>query len=180
MKIVTLFFSTLILVLILLIILVRWYFRICNGEKKLGKQERLLNAANQTIADQRLEIIALKKDIISLQRSLYNTDPIVYKIRTFNDRPEQAALSEQEWHAYLSLLEDIFHFISRLKHDYVSLTDNDIRICALLKEGVQNRHIASIMALTQESLSATIENIKHEKMNLEGQQKTLEDIMKAF
>ena len=103
MKIVTLFFSTLILVLILLIILIRWYFRICNGEKKLGKQERLLNAANQTIADQRLEIIALRKDIISLQRSLYNTDPIVYKIRTFNDRPEQAALSEQEWHAYLSL-----------------------------------------------------------------------------
>lgn len=173
------FFSQLALILILLITLVRWHLRILNGEKKLGKQQRSLNAANQLIADQNLEIIALKNDLLSLQRSLYNTDPVVYKIRTFSARKAKAILTEQEWHAYLSLLEDIFHFISRLKNTYPSLTDNDVRLCALLKESVPLYHIADILGEDEEKLHSRLKKIGKEKMELQGT-KTLADYMKTF
>lgn len=176
---VIIFFSQLALIIILLIILIRWDLRIRNGEKKLGKQQRTINAANQLIADQKMEIIVLKNDLLSLQRSLYNTDPVVYKIRTFDHKEDKAALTEQEWHAYLSLLEDIFHFISRLKNTYPSLTDNDTRICALLKEAVSVRHIADIMGENEETINQRIKNISEEKMELKGT-KTLADYMKAF
>lgn len=175
--------SALILVCGLLIIIFRYSNQIKSGEKKLGKQKRQLNAANQKIADQKLEIIALKKDLCSMRKSSYNTSGVVLKIRSINksyspiDTP---SLSEQEWHAYFSSLEDSFHFISRLKQSYPKLTNDDIRICALMREGVATTHISSIMNINSEVLSKRIQHIKSEKMGLVKQKTSLETIIRHF
>lgn len=157
----------------------RSYLRIRNNEKKLGKQERQLNAANQTISDQRIEITALKKDIIILQRSRYNTDAVIYKIRNFSNASDKPFLSEQEWHVFLNLLEDIFQFSSHLSKRYPLLTNNDIRICALLKEEVIPEHIALLMGISNEDAKMQIDRIQTEKMNLDNA-KPLKDYLKTF
>lgn len=176
--------SALILVCSLLIIIFRYNNHIKSNEKKLGKQKRQLNAANQTIADQKLEIIALKKDLCSLQKSSYNTSGVVSKIRSINSKSDlfidKPSLSEQEWHAYFNSLEDTFHFISRLKRSYPKLTNDEIRICALMKEGVAAAHISSIMNISLEVLSKQIQRIKGEKMGLVKHKVSLETIIRSF
>lgn len=176
---ITILFCALILVLILVITQTRSYLRIRNNEQKLGKQERQLNAANQIISDQRIEIIALKKDISMLQHSLYNTDTVVHKIRNFSNLSVEPCLSEQEWHVFLNLLEDIFRFTSRLSKSYPLLNNNDIRVCALLKEEVKPDHIAMLMNTSYEDIKAQINSIEKEKMNLDNTE-SLKDYLKVF
>lgn len=176
--------SAFMLICICLIVIYRYNLRYINEEKKTGKLKRQLNAAQQTVADYKMEIIALKKDIASMQRSLYNCTDVIVKIRSFNEKSftgkDKPSLSEQEWHIYFNLLEDTFGFLSRLKHQFPQLTDDDLRICALLKEGVRGAHICTVLGMTQETLTRQMESIKNEKMGLSRQKASLENIIKSF
>lgn len=172
------------LISILLGIIYRYSFRCKTGEKQIGKQKRQLNAARQTIADQKLELIALKKDISTMQKSIYNSSEIIRKVRAINEQrympKEKPSITEQEWNILLGIMEDTYNFVSLLKQSYPKMTDDDIRICALLKEGVNTTHICSVMGMTPETLTRRMQRIKSEKMGLGEQKVSLEMIIRSI
>lgn len=171
------------LVLSLLIIIFRYRSRFNKQEKQVGKQERQINAAKQTILEQKAELADLRKEIKVMKKSLYNNSDIVQKLHAINDRPispkEKPSLSEAEWTSYLNVLEESSGFVTHLRQAYPRLTDIDIRICALLKEGMNTINISSIMNMTMDALTKRIQRIKNDKMNSGGQNASLELLLKA-
>lgn len=160
------------------------FFRYYQKQRRLfGKQEKQLSVAHQTISEQKVELTALRKDVSALQKSVYDNSEIVRKVREINTQVSsngKVSLSESEWNLYLCTLEQSCLFISRLKKSYPRLTDDDIRICALLKEGVTNANIGSVMNMTSETLSRRMLRIKSDKMNMGEQRVSLENIIRAF
>ena len=167
-----------------LFVMYLYRIQLTKERKKISAQNALLNKTQQTASEQKIEIISLKKDISSLQKALYNSTQVVTKIRNFNEAgyspKNKPSLTEQEWHHFLGLLDNTFGFISRLKENYPKLTDDDLRVCALLKEGVLAAHISTILNMTSEALTRRMQRIKSEKIGLGEQKASLETIIKSF
>ena len=161
------------------------FFRYYRRQQKLsGKREKQLSTAHQTISEQKIELTILKKDVSALQKAVYDNSEIICKIRRLNEKTlsskEKISLNESEWNLFLCTLEQSCAFISRLKKCYPRLTDDDIRICALLKEGVTNINIGSIMNMTSDTLNRRMLRIKSDKMNMGEQRASLENIIRTF
>lgn len=174
---------SILVILSLLIVIFRYRLRFNKQEKQVGKQERQINAAKQTIVEQKAELADLRKEIKVMKKSLYNNSEIVRKLHAINDKPispkEKPSLSETEWVSYLNVLEESCGFITHLRQAYPRLTDTDIRICALLKEGMTTINISSIMNMTMDALAKRIQRIKNDKMNSGGQNASLEVLLRA-
>lgn len=164
-----LYIIPLVVVSVLLFFLIRYQINLNRERKALIKQEKQLNSARVTIETQRTELTHLKKEVSSLKKSFYSSSDIVQKVRLFNNigiaSKEKPVLTEHEWSIYLNILNDTFGFVSKLRQSYHKLTDIDIRICALLREGISTLHIGSLMNMTPETLNRRIQRIKSEKMN---------------
>ena len=61
-----------------------------------------------------------------------------------------------------------------------NLTEEEFRVCAFLREGVQPANIADLMKLTTETLTRRISRIKTEKLMLANSKESLEDIVKSL
>ena len=70
--------------------------------------------------------------------------------------------------------------VSKLKEIGPKLTEEDLRVCAFLREGVQPACFADLMKLTTETLTRRISRIKTEKLMLANSKESLEDIVKSL
>ena len=68
----------------------------------------------------------------------------------------------------------------KLKEIGPKLTEEDLRVCAFLREGVQPACFADLMKLTTETLTRRISRIKTEKLMLANSKESLEDIVKSL
>lgn len=166
-----------------LILLIRYQVNLNKEKGLLKKQEKQLNSARLTIEKQKTELTHLKKELGVIRESLYNNSDVVRKIQQFNKlsvaAKEKPVLTEYEWKNYLNELDKTFGFVSSLKQTYHKLTDIDIRICALLREGITANHIGSLMNMTPETLSRRMQRIKSEKMN-QDKSVSLEHILQSI
>lgn len=179
-----LFVIPVIVICVLLFFLIRYQLNLNKEKRVLAKQEKQLNLARVTIETQRTELTHLKKEVNTLKKSFYNSSDIVQKVRLFNNigitSKEKPVLTEHEWSMYLNTLNDTFGFVSKLRQSYHKLTDIDIRICALLREGISTLHIGSLMNMTPETLNRRIQRIKSEKMNQGKAMHSLDVILRGI
>lgn len=171
------------LLLILLITLFSFFRYHRRQRKSFNKQVKQLSVAHQTVLEQKVELTALKKDIDTLRKSVYDNSEVIRKVRKMNEHTiskEKVSLTESEWNSFLCILEESCTFISRLKKRFPRLTDDDIRICALLKEGITSTCISSVMNMTTDTLSRRMLRIKSDKMNMGEQRASLENIIRTF
>lgn len=119
-----------------------------------------------------------------LQQQIYENSPVVSKVRQFKERTVLSSkvltFSEKDWNELLRLQENVFGLVSKLKGIGPKLTEEDLRVCAFLREGVQPACFADIMKLTVETLTRRISRIKTEKLTLVNPKESLEDIVKSF
>ena len=80
----------------------------------------------------------------------------------------------------LRLQEGVYGLVSKLKELCPKLTEEDLRVCAFLREGVQPAYFADLMKLTADTLTRRISRIKTEKLMLVNSKESLEDIVKAL
>lgn len=171
-------------VLLLVAISVFCYYRkeMRRAAKQASAREHKLASARQTITDRKAELAILKKDLLTVQRAFYDSCEVVGKIRRFNavkpSAKERPALSEQEWSAFLNILEETCGFVSRLKQAYPRLSDTDIRVCSLLREGVITAHISSVLNMMPDTLARRMQRLKSDKMNVGGTAASLETIIR--
>lgn len=120
----------------------------------------------------------------SLQQDIYETSPVISKVRQFKERTALSAkipsFSEKDWTELFRLQENVYGLMSKLKGMSSKLTEEDLRVCAFLREGVQPACFADLMKLTTETLTRRISRIKTEKLMLSNSKESLEDIVKSL
>lgn len=100
--------------------------------------------------------IALRKNNRSSSESSITTSKVEIPLNT-----------DKEWDTFKVNFELLFTSFSEIiTQKHPSLTQNDLRICALLKTGLKNREIAELQAISVKSIEKSKERIK-KKMNLD-------------
>lgn len=126
----------------------------------------------------------LEEKYQSLQQHIYDGSPVVAKVRQMKERnvlsSKSIAFSEKEWGELLRLQENVYGLVSKLKNICPKLTEEDLRVCAFLREGVQPANFADLMKLTVETLTRRISRIKTEKLMLNSTKESLEDFVKSL
>ena len=126
----------------------------------------------------------LEEKYQSLQLHIYESSPVVSKVRQFKERnvlsSKIPSFSEKDWTELLRLQENVYGLVSKLKEISPKLTEEDLRVCAFLREGVQPAYFADLMKLTTETLTRRISRIKTEKLMLINSKESLEDIIKSL
>ncbi|WP_288359896.1 tetratricopeptide repeat protein [uncultured Bacteroides sp.] len=126
----------------------------------------------------------LEEKYQSLQQDIYETSPVISKVRQFKERMALStkipSFSEKDWTELLRLQENVYGLVSKLKGMSPKLTEEDLRVCAFLREGVQPACFADLMKLTTETLTRRISRIKTEKLMLSNSKESLEDIVKSL
>lgn len=119
----------------------------------------------------------------SLQIQIYESSPVVAKVRQFKERNVLSKLpsfTEKDWSELLRLQEVVYGLVSKLREMSPKLTEEDIKVCAFLREGVQPVYFADLMQLTTETLTRRISRIKTEKLMLTNSKESLEEIVKSL
>lgn len=126
----------------------------------------------------------LEEKYQSLQQHIYEDSPVVTKVRQLKERTALSSrvpsFSEKDWTELLRLQESVYGLVSKLKELSPRLTEEDLRVCAFLREGVQPACFADLMKLSVETLTRRISRIKTEKLMLVNSKESLEDIVKSL
>ena len=70
-------------------------------------------------------------------------------------------LNEESWSVFMMQFEKVHpKFFSKLKTDFPSLTQYDLRLCSYLKVGMDNKEIARISAVSVDSIKKSIYRLK--------------------
>lgn len=119
----------------------------------------------------------------SLQWQIYESSPVISKVRQFKERTilsKSPSFTEKDWSELLKLQELAYGLVSKLKEMGPKLTEEDLKVCAFLREGVQPACFADLMQLTTETLTRRISRIKTEKLMLAHSKDSLEEIVKSL
>ena len=96
-----------------------------------------------------------KEKYQSLQQYIYESSPVVSKVRQLKERTALSSkvsfFSEKDWTELLRLQESVYGLVSKLRGISPKLTEEDLRVCAFLREGVQPACFADLMKLTVET-----------------------------
>lgn len=119
-----------------------------------------------------------------LQIQVYESSPVIAKARQFKERihapAKQLSFTESDWCELLQLQESIYGLMSKLKSLSPKLTEEDLRVCAFLREGIQPSCFADVMKSTTETLTRRISRIKTEKLQFADSKDSLEEIVKSL
>ncbi len=81
----------------------------------------------------------------------------------------KANLDEESWSMFMYQFEKVHpRFFNDLKRSFPSLTQNDLRLCAYLKVGMDNKEIANISNITLAGVKKSINRMK-KKMELDAE-----------
>ena len=126
----------------------------------------------------------LEEKYQSLQQHIYESSSVVSKVRQIKERSvspsKVVSFSEKDWSELLRLQEGVYGLVSKLKEISPKLTEEDLRVCAFLREGIQPACFADLMKLTVETLTRRISRIKTEKLMLVRSKESLEDYIKSL
>lgn len=159
--------------------------------KKNRKVHLQLHSVNEVIQQKKtesdqllLQCSCLEEKYNSLQLQIYENSPVLMKVRQFKERTALASkspsFSEKDWSELLRLQESVYGLVSKLKEWGPKLTEEDLRVCAFLREGIQPACFADLMKLTVETLTRRISRIKTEKLMLGNSKDSLEEIVKSL
>lgn len=131
-----------------------------------------------------LQCVHLEEKYQSLQVQIYENAPVVSKVRKFKERSlvssQIPSFTEKDWSELLQLQENVYGLVSKLKSMNSKLTEEDIKVCAFLREGIQPFCFADLMKLSVETLTRRISRIKTDKLMFGDSKESLEDIIKSL
>lgn len=141
-----------------------------ESEEKLTqlKTDKLMseiNSKNREISSSLLLLSSkneILKKVIAMTEECKSDDPVfkTYKAN-ISDVVKNSIKIDDEW-KFFKLHFDKVHpdFFRRLKQDCKQLTENDLRLCAYIKIGMNSKHISQMLAITVNSVNITRYKIK--------------------
>ena len=116
--------------------------------------------------------IALKKNKVYVT-ALALSEQVTSSSLAFN-------LEERDWKDFIELTDFAYNdFTKRLLAQYPALTDSDLQICCLTKQGFSNQVISILLGIQTASFARRKSYIKQEKMNGLNDNKSFEEIINA-
>ena len=89
-------------------------------------------------------------------------------------------LDERDWQDFIELTDFAYgDFTKRLMAQYPTLTDSDLQICCLTKQGFTNQVISILLGIQTASFARRKSYIKQEKMNGLNDERSFEEIINA-
>lgn len=89
-------------------------------------------------------------------------------------------LEERDWQDFIELTDFAYgDFTKRLMAQYPTLTDSDLQICCLTKQGFSNHVISILLGIQTASFARRKSYIKQEKMNGLNDNRSFEEIINA-
>ena len=114
--------------------------------------------------------VALKKNKVYVT-ALALTEQITVSTLDF-------ALKESDWDDFVVLIDQIYDgFTQRLMAKYPTLTQGDLQICCLTKQGFSNQVISILMNMQAASYARRKSRIKQDKMNGLQDERSFEEII---
>ena len=90
-------------------------------------------------------------------------------------------LKENEWDDFVTLIDKVYgDFTKRLMERYPTLTQSDLQICCLTKQGFSNQVISILMNQQTNSYARRKSRIKQEKMNGLEDERSFEEIINSL
>jgi DNA-binding CsgD family transcriptional regulator len=129
-----------------------------NAELQRDSYEKDLAFKKQELTGHALQIVQknellsnLKKNISELEENASRESRSDYrKLRTMINGSAQ---TEKEWENFNRHFDQVHHdFLSRLKNEHPTLTNNDLRLSAMLKLNLNTREVATILNISPESV----------------------------
>ena len=118
-------------------------------------------------------ILALKKNKVYVT-ALALTEQITASSINFN-------LEEYEWDDFVTLIDLIHnHFTERLLEQYPTLTNGDLQICCLTRQGFSNQVISILLNQQTNSYTRRKSRMKQDKMNGLNDPRSFEEIINSI
>lgn len=91
---------------------------------------------------------------------------------------EEFVFEDSEWNDYLELVNVVYvDFTKKLLERYPTLTQSDLQICGLTRQGFNNQVISALMNLQNNSYARRKYRIKQDKMNGAQDERSFEEIV---
>ena len=111
-------------------------------------------------------LLSQKNETLLKLKKTFNSD---YTTRDLTSLIDRSMLFENEWTHFMDLFEDIHpQFFQKISDHGDSITQNDLRLSALLKLGLTSKEIANILNLEPRSVDMSRHRLR-KKMNLSNE-----------
>jgi DNA-binding CsgD family transcriptional regulator/AraC-like DNA-binding protein len=145
------------------------------AERKEKERLQLLYEAKEAdIALRKKELTSLMDSILQKKREIASIKDVLRKNSSSNGENDSRIKSveisintDKEWDAFKANFDLLFTTFSEiLVQSHPTLTQNDLRICALIKSGLKNKELAELQGISIKSIEKSKERIK-KKMELD-------------
>lgn len=116
----------------------------------------------------------------SLIKSLLKNNAVYKNAEAYaqTGKYQESGINEEEWESIVSTTDMIYdNFSKRIKEQFPKFTKWDMRICCMLKLGFTHNMIAKTINATTATFSKRKTRMKHTKMELVNDDRTLEEII---
>ena len=140
--------------------------------KELREKEQKLSKEAITIKDRELATMAmatheknsllkeLEQKVSFIERRL-DEDELKPSLKEIQKTISSSYSLDKSWDSFLHRFEDVYpQFFDRLKDENISLTVDDLKLCAYLKIGMNNKEIANVTHLALSSVKSKINRLK--------------------
>lgn len=130
-----------------------------HRQRELANQALLIAEKNEMIRSFRSEVEKVGEEEVQAKNSL----------RSISRKMERAENQQGDWDKFMQLFKDVHPELwSKLAQSHEDLTQNDMRLLALMKMGFSNKEIADILHITEGGLKKARYRLR-KKLNLEAE-----------
>ena len=117
------------------------------------------------------------KQIALLKNGLFERLELAKKIKDAKGQSCHVVINDNDWSQLHSLLEGgEEYFVSKLKERYPSLSNDEIRMCMLIRIGLSNEDMANIYCITVNSMKRKLYSFK-EKMGITDKNQSVRNVI---
>lgn len=146
-----------------------------NKQLREAQLQQDLTTRSQELSTQALHLLQKNQMLADLKRELRHLEaradgqPHAAKVRGMVRMIDKSFTSDEDWETFGRTFAQVHpEFLDKLRHQHPNLTQGEIRLAALMRLGLGNKDIASILAISPASLRIARYRLR-KKLALDGQ-----------
>lgn len=131
-----------------------------SSEQKLSDTHFTLAAMNTYLTEKNLQIERLNKEIARILKQ-YNYSLLEKQQKKLQSLLDSHLMTDESWQRFKKAFQkEQPDFYNQLVHDFPDLTESNIRIIILLKLGLINQEISSLLGITAEAVKKSKQRLR--------------------
>jgi CRP-like cAMP-binding protein len=132
-----------------------------KNQELLKQSDKQLNIYIESIKEKNLMINEFRYEVEELNNNTATIFALKEKEEIADKLKKYTILTEVQWDEFRHLFEKVHNgFFDKLRKDYPSLTQSEIRILALLKLNLSRKEMAEMLGISPDSITKTRQRIK--------------------